>query len=477
MKRTSDPSRAARGYPGAWRLLWRERRGATAVIVAISAPIILAMAGLGIDAGWWYTIKRQNQSAADAAAVSAAYEVAAGLTDVTNNLTPAAKQTATQNGWVDNTTSPPGLTPIAVTYPCCAGTFAAGGIEVVLQQQQSSWLANFASLANVTISNRAVAVVSKLPPTCILALGRNPPPNGAQTLDQTVSEKGNAAISAPDCTIVSDSTAADSFYMQGHVTIDAATVVTPGQITTVGGAYSLILKYRAQTGANPVADPYAGKLTHATFLADMATAPAPACTPNAQGTSYTNASVTPGCIIAGGLNLKGVTFDLLPGTYWITDGDLQLGPGGGGTTLQCTTCTAGGAGVTIILTTQKATGGTVGAVLLRSLANLNLIAPSTGPFAGMVLIQDGNGVPAGDTINSDNATQANAQESLSGLLYFPASTLSFHGTPTSGVGATNCLLIVANQIQMQGNPTMAVSGCGTLGLTTLPFPKTVTLVQ
>ena len=154
------PSRAARGYPGAWRRLWPDQRGATAVLAAISMPIMLAIAGLGIDAGWWYTIKRQNQSAADAAAVSAAYEVAANLTDVTNNLTPAAKQAATQNGWVNDANPPAGLTPIAVTYPCCAGTFAAGGIQVVLQQQQSSWLANFATLANVTISNRAVAFVS-----------------------------------------------------------------------------------------------------------------------------------------------------------------------------------------------------------------------------------------------------------------------------------------------------------------------------
>jgi hypothetical protein len=30
----------------------------------------------------------------------------------------------------------------------------------VLQQQQGGWLANFASLTNVTISNRAVAFVS-----------------------------------------------------------------------------------------------------------------------------------------------------------------------------------------------------------------------------------------------------------------------------------------------------------------------------
>jgi Flp pilus assembly protein TadG len=476
---------------GAGRLLWRDRRGATSVIVAISTPILLATAGLGIDAGWWYTIKRQNQSAADAAAMSAAYEVAAGLTDVSKNLTPAAKQAATQNGWVNNTNPPTGLTPIAVTYPCCAG-FAANGIEVVLQQQQSSWLANFGSLANVTISNRAVAVVSNLPPACVLALGRNPPPNGAQTLDQTVSEKGNATINAPDCTIVSDSSAADSFYLQGSVTIDAATVVTPGQITSVGGSYTLNLKYPAQTGANSVPDPYAPPncttlcLTHSFLDANMPTAPA--CTLTGSTWSgncvVSGGSVKPGQTlsantqISGGLGIKNGEVDLQPGTYWITDGDLTLDHGSGGI-LTCPTCSAGGPGVTIIMTTAQASGGTVGTVTLFSNANLTLNAPDSGTFAGLVLIQDSNGLPPNTTIDTQNKTPANANatEKLSGLVYFPDTTLSFQGTPTSNLGAANCLVIVANQVQLQGNPAMAVGGCGSLGLNTLPFPKTITLVD
>jgi Flp pilus assembly protein TadG len=135
MQRASHPPRAASGYPGARRRLWGDQQGATAVLVAISVPILLAMTGLSIDAGFWYKMKRQNQSAADAAAISATYEVAAGLTDVTNNLTPAATLAATTNGWTNNVSPPAGLTPIAVTYPCCAGTFAAGGVQVVLQQQ------------------------------------------------------------------------------------------------------------------------------------------------------------------------------------------------------------------------------------------------------------------------------------------------------------------------------------------------------
>ena len=69
----------------------RDQRGITAVLVALTLVALIGFTGLGVDAGWWYTIKRQNQSAADAAALSAAYEIIAGNTNVANSrLTPAA---------------------------------------------------------------------------------------------------------------------------------------------------------------------------------------------------------------------------------------------------------------------------------------------------------------------------------------------------------------------------------------------------
>ena len=54
------------------RRLFHDKRGLSAVTVAVSLPVLFGVAGLGIDTGLWYTIKRQNQSAADAAALSAA---------------------------------------------------------------------------------------------------------------------------------------------------------------------------------------------------------------------------------------------------------------------------------------------------------------------------------------------------------------------------------------------------------------------
>src|SRR6516164_1526807 len=99
----------ARLLSSATARLWRDERGVSAVVVAISLTAVIGFGALGAETGMWYAVKRQNQSAADAAAISAAYEVLAGNTDVTTYLTPAATRAASQNGYT-------GTTPV-VTYP------------------------------------------------------------------------------------------------------------------------------------------------------------------------------------------------------------------------------------------------------------------------------------------------------------------------------------------------------------------------
>ena len=71
-----------------------DRRGVSATIVAIALPGLIGFSALGVETGLWYTIKLQNQSAADAAAISAAYQVIADKTSVTSNLIPAASEAA-----------------------------------------------------------------------------------------------------------------------------------------------------------------------------------------------------------------------------------------------------------------------------------------------------------------------------------------------------------------------------------------------
>src|SRR5260370_27478154 len=87
-----------RSLCGTMARIFRDRTGATAMIVAIALPGLIGMSALGVETGVWFAIKLQNQSAADFAAISAAYEVIAGKTNVTGALTAAADSAARPNG-------------------------------------------------------------------------------------------------------------------------------------------------------------------------------------------------------------------------------------------------------------------------------------------------------------------------------------------------------------------------------------------
>jgi len=440
------------------------------VLFGLAISVLLMTVGLAVDVGWWYTLQRRNQSAADAAALAGAYEVVYGRSSVATYLTPAASAAATTMN------SYGGTTPV-ITYN--SGT---GQVQADLQQTPSTWFASLAGLTNVTVATRAIAQITTLPAACILAL--NP------TASNAINVAGNASINAPDCTLVSDSNSTSAFHFQGSVSITAATLITPGEVSTTGSAYSLTLTSPPQTGAQSVPDPYASTLTHANLINGMPTTTN--CTyNNASKTWSGNCKVSGSSIkvgdtlsattqIVGGLGIKNGTVNLSPGVYWVTDGDLALQNSKG--VLSCSSCSNGGAGVTIILTTAKPSGGTVGALTLGAQADLTLNAPSSQTAtgfnnSGMVLIQDSNGLPAGTTINTSSTAQGNAAETLSGLVYFPKSALSFQGTPVAS--GPQCLVVVANTLSLQGNPGLGTTGCqGATGLgLSLQQPKTVVLIQ
>jgi Flp pilus assembly protein TadG len=474
--------KARHGFWGISQRLWRDDRGATLVLMALTTTVLLAITGLAVDTGWWYTIQRQNQSAADAGALSAAYE----LLPLTHQawtaaqLTPFASQAATQNGYA-------GTAP-AVTYPCGSPPCLAqnsGGIQVVLQQPQNTWFAALTGLNSVTITNRAVAKVVPLDSPCSYVM--NP------TADKAFSITGSATMSSPGCSICVDSNKADSIYMQGgnNAVLTADSIITAGGIATTGQP-TFTLKYPAQVGAPPCPDPFASTLTHSFLTTGMPTTPA--CT--VTGNSTNNVTVSGSCSVAGtgntispknggtvnlaanteitgGFNIKNETVNLAPGTYWITDGNLALGSN---STLECTACVPGGAGVTIILTTSST--GPVGNVTQQANAVVdNLNAPGSGTFQNLLLIQDSNGLGPPFPFTSGGSTfQGTPGQTLNGLVYFPDSALTFQGNPA--VGNSSCLLTVANTLTLAGNASVsATTGCPTSGPGGVKKIFTVALVE
>src|SRR5437867_2130406 len=172
------------GAETAFLRLLRDTRGFTAVFLALTLSVLIGFSALGVETGLWYAIKRQNQSAADVAALSGAMEVAAAKPYQTD-ICPLAKLGAVANnfsvaaGWTcpvnspTNTSDCTSLTSgqMCVNNPplfgCC--TTNAGAVEVILAQQQNGFLASLWQ-ANVTVDTRAVAG-PKAFDTCMIALG------------------------------------------------------------------------------------------------------------------------------------------------------------------------------------------------------------------------------------------------------------------------------------------------------------------
>ena len=189
-----------------------------------------------------------------------------------------------------------------------------------------------------------------------------------------------------------------------------------------------------------------------------------------------NVTLSANTQITGPWDIKNETVNLSPGTYWVTDGDLNLQANG---VLECTACNPGtGAGITIIFTIV--TGTTVGTITGNSNANVgnpptapNFNAPNSGTFEGLLFVQDSNGLPAGTTWDA-GTFQGGPNTVLDGLVYAPKANLSFNGNPSAG--STGCLIVVADTVTLSGNSQLNSTGCPAAGVSP-PTVKTVALAE
>jgi Flp pilus assembly protein TadG len=470
-----------------WTGFLRDRRGVVGVAVAVFLPVLIGFAGIGIEVGLWFAVQRQNQSAADAAAISAALEYAAqierGVATDTAAATAAATTAANCNLFSTGSSSSNAVCPLPSSasntitlYPCyeykvggSCNTSSSNGappnaVQVALTQPLNTTFANFVTaiwgpnVNTVNVATTAIAAFSQPSPACLLA--------GNTVL------VANATLSNRDCWVAANSSSASALNCN-NCTIAGPTTVVGGDALSNNGHLN---GSPNRTYASAIADPYAATLTHAFLTTGMPTSKCAA--PMTTATTYTypvnciivdpppisgNYSInmsagTTLTQIVGGLKFTGNgTINLSPGIYWMTDGSLTLN---GNISLTCTTCSPGGLGVTIIFTTTQ--GIAIGAVLPTGNLTITLNAPGSGVTAGLLMVQDAvAGVPpiAGGPIGSPSAT-------LSGLLYFPSTSLSFAGNIQTDT--SNCLVAVASSLSLTGNISLNDPGCRTAGLTTVP---------
>jgi Flp pilus assembly protein TadG len=273
----------------------KANRAAVAMIFALSAPMLVAITGLGIDVGYWYQDQITLQSAVDAAALTAAtvnsksgYNVSteAGATPyavtAANNAsnsrfnltstslsvhltTPTAASGTTINQWTASATIP------RVSF--LSGVSGLGVVGLVAGKQGASAAADFKTVTSSTGGS------------CLTSLG-----SASQSIIGNVDANGNAAVNANGCNITADSDSQSAIKTVGNAQIETTntsghSIFTPGcfsgNVSGAGGTASN--NYNVVCGAPVEADPLSYMGDAPTFWYDTYLSSIPACVQTTSG--------------------------------------------------------------------------------------------------------------------------------------------------------------------------------------------------
>ena len=410
------------------RAFMEDNAGAVAVIAAIVFPVLVGAMGLGAESGYWYMEQRKLQHAADVSAHAAAIRFRAG--DQQSGLESTALRIASVSGYS------PGTLTVSTKPGLSAGS---NKVTVELTEMHPRLFSSVFVGEPMTLSARAVAEVKGGSKACVLALSGSA--SGAVTVT------GSTQVQLSGCSVVSNSSAADAFLMKnGSAVMSTDCVYTVGEAVTTTGL-TLTGCSKPVERVPPTADPFASVAEPDKLHVEQLPCRTLAYISNSTYAFDTLANGTPAIRLCGGLDIQG-TITLKPGLYIIDGGDFTVNAG----------AKLSGDGVTLYFTNGAA------AKLLGN-GDIDLSAPTTGPFAGLLFFGSRR-----DTGVSHQVT-GNSESTLEGNLYMPTGSIDFTGNSTVSGG---CTQIVADQVTFTGNSTMETCASPT---DEIRVGRTVSLVE
>lgn len=401
-----------------------DEAGNVALVGALALPLVVGGAGLSVETTYWYYKNLQLQSASDSAAFAAGIEKRAGSNDA--GVRGAATLSAEENGF------DPAKGVITVHLPPVSGGFAgqSEAVEVVLTTTVERFFSQVFDSRPITLTGRAVSRFTRAQDACVLALNRTAP--------SAANFAGNADVTFNGCSVMANSTAADAVNVQGAARLTADCLISVGGVQTNSGV-RLTQCPTALTEVPPVADPFAD-------------VPAPLQPPGACKRAPSNPkarySLSPGRYCTG-LDIKGDGV-LEPGVYYL-DGDLNVS----------SNATLRGSGVTIYLHGAAK-------VTINGTASLDLQAPTSGPYAGILMFADRE-----NRTGNTSRFNGTAASRLTGAIYMPTQAIEYLGNFS---GINGCTQVVGDTVKWSGSASVAVD-CESLGLRTIPAYSIVRLVE
>ncbi|MEZ2332589.1 pilus assembly protein TadG-related protein [Mesorhizobium sp. RCC_202] len=391
--------------------------GNVATIFALTLPVVVGGAGLGVETSYWYYSSLKLQSTADAAAYAGALEKVQGSD--TAAITAAATSSAASNGL--------GAGAIVVNTPPTSGpNTAKKAVEVILNQSLDRMFTSIFTQTKVPEQARAVALITDASKACDLAL--NP------SASQAMLFSGSTSVKLNGCVVMANSIANDALKVQGSAGLQADCLISAGGVV-LNNPVTTVCKSPI-TQALPAADPFASLPPPA--------AGNPCKSVNGNKTSQT---LQPGTYCSG-MSLNG-NVTLQPGVY-VVQGGMKVNAN----------AVVSGSGVTIFMAGSNT-------VSMNGNATVTLSAPTSGTYSGVLFYGDRTGTAAQSTFNGT------ADSLLTGAIYFPRQQVNYLGNFS---GVNGCTQVVADTIQWSGNSTIN-QDCSSLGMKDIPAAQSVAVVE
>ncbi|WP_292431485.1 pilus assembly protein TadG-related protein [Mesorhizobium sp.] len=384
-----------------------------ATIFALTLPVVVGGAGLGVETSYWYYSSLKLQATADAAAYAGALEKIQGSDTAT--ITTAATQSAASNGLGDGT--------ITVHTPPTSGPHTANkAVEVILNQNLDRVFTSIFSESKVPEQARAVALITDASKACNVAL--------SQSASQAVLYSGSTTVKQNGCVTMANSIASDAIKVQGSASLQTDCLISAGGVV-LNNPVTMVCKSPI-TQALPTSDPFSSL-------------PTPAATNPCQNDKKTTLNEGTYC---NGLSLSG-NVTLKPGVY-VVQGNLKINAG----------AVVSGSGVTIFMSGSST-------VSMNGNATVTLSAPTSGIYSGVLFYGDRNGTSAKSNFNGT------ATSLLTGAIYFPRQEVDYLGNFS---GKNGCTQVVADTIQWSGSSTIN-QDCSSLGMKDIPAAPSIAIVE
>jgi Flp pilus assembly protein TadG len=404
-------------HPLKWlRELRRNQRGNAIIVCAATLPLVIGSAAIGVDTIQVSLAKRQLQRAADSAAIAGAY---ARIQN--HNVNTAVTRDLTFNNDVALSAAP------TIQNAPAAGPFAGDtlAVRVVLSAQRSVPFMSFFTGSNMAVTTEATARAVFQGEYCLVALEQT----------GTGIDIGGSATVDLDCGMISNSTSNSAVLAGGGSTVRSSPVAAVGGVPAsanyAAGTVRLPFSPRLPDpyGSLPMLPVPAGCPNQALRIQPNDPAYTLSTTAGAPGYMGNNTWCFAGMEIKGTLNIPANARIIVNG------GELDFGSQA---TVNATS------GVTFFLTYEDMVGqpSRVAQLKLNAGVTLNMVAPDSGPYSGVLMYQDRRAPDGSSHING------NASTTLRGSWYFPSRTLVFNGT--AGMN-TQCMQLIGRRLAFGGN--------------------------